>query len=304
MIGKHYKIIFSGKLARGRETEEVKRNLKSLLKLSDENVKKLFTGKRVIIKKHAEYNEAMKYKMAFETAGAICVIEETAGEQPKPITQLTTSDSKGKGESKPSKTMSCPHCGFEQEEANECLKCGVIINKHSKRSESPPPLDLPMASETFFSVSKTKLIIMSLFSWGIYEIYWFYKNWKLMQGRTEKKIHPFWRAIFAIFFCYQFFNTVRDTADSYGIRTGINPGGFAVGYILLSLTYKLPDPIWLICLLTFIPLLPIQGVINDINAKIAPNAEINNRFSWKNVVVIIIGAILSLLILLGMFVPE
>ena len=304
MIEKHYKIIFSGKVAQGRETEEVKENLKSLLKLSDEDVKKLFTGKRVIIKKNAEYNEAIKYKMAFETAGAICMIEEIKGEKLKPMTQQTASDSNDNWKSKPAKTMTCPHCGFEQEEANECSKCGIIISKYSKESESPSPPDLHMALETFFSVSKTKLIVMSICSWGIYEIYWFYKNWKLIQERTEKKMHPFWRAIFAIFFCYNLFKIVRNTSDSHGIQLGINPGGLAAGYILLSFAYKLPDPFWLLSLLTFIPLLPIQRVINDINAKITPNAEVNNRFSGKNIAVIIIGAILFFLVFVGMFVPE
>lgn len=39
--------------------------------------------------------------------------------------------------------MICPKCGFEQEEAVECLKCGVIIEKSRALLNSPAPPDDP-----------------------------------------------------------------------------------------------------------------------------------------------------------------
>jgi len=35
--------------------------------------------------------------------------------------------------------MSCPNCGFEQEDAAECLKCGVVVAKFRERQTSAPP---------------------------------------------------------------------------------------------------------------------------------------------------------------------
>ena len=47
---KRYKILFSGKIAKGRDLDEVKRNLKSLFKVADSKIEQLFSGRVVVIK--------------------------------------------------------------------------------------------------------------------------------------------------------------------------------------------------------------------------------------------------------------
>lgn len=42
-------------------------------------------------------------------------------------------------------------------------------------------------SNSFFTVSTKKLLIMSLVTLGFYNIYWFYKNWVVIQEETNKK---------------------------------------------------------------------------------------------------------------------
>jgi hypothetical protein len=156
----------------------------------------------------------------------------------------------------------------------------------------------------YFPVSKTKLILMSISTLGLYEIYWFYKNWNHIKIRTRQKIRPFWRAIFSVFYCYSLFKTVQESADAHRGRQEINPGWLAVGYILLSITYKLPDPFWVVSLLAFLPLLPVQGAINSINARVAPAADRNSNFSVKNIFVMIIGSLLLALATLGITVDS
>ncbi len=65
---------------------------------------------------------------------------------------------------------------------------------------SPGPL--------YFPVSLLKLVIMSVVTAGIYEIYWMYKNWALVREREKLDIRPFWRAFFGFFFCYSLFKRV------------------------------------------------------------------------------------------------
>ena len=156
----------------------------------------------------------------------------------------------------------------------------------------------------YFSVSKPKLIAMSICSWGIYEIYWFYKNWKLIKERTGQDIRPFWRAIFAPFFCHSLFKSVKELAHLQGIPSQVSPGWLTFAYIAMLVTHRLPDPVWLISFLTFLPLLPVQGLINQVNLKVALEYEFDDHFSWKNMVVIILGGILLILSLIGIFLPE
>jgi hypothetical protein len=170
--------------------------------------------------------------------------------------------------------------------------------------QETPQVMTDRPSALYFSVSKTKLIVMSMFSWGIYEFYWFYKNWKLIKESTGQDIRPFWRTFFAPFYCYSLFKSVKQSADSHGILSEISPGWLTAAYIGIYVTHKFPDPIWLISFLSFLPLLPVQGVINQLNSKVALEYELNDHFSWKNIVVIILGGILLILLLTDIFIPE
>jgi glutaredoxin len=204
--------------------------------------------------------------------------------------------------------MTCPKCDFEQKEARECIRCGIIINKYSGETEESPQ-DAPIVTNKnkkplYFPVSKLKLILMSLCTLGLYEIYWFYKNWKLIKTRTGQNLSPFWRAIFSIIFCYPLFKHIQDSADSQGCKSNINPGWLLVAYIALNVTWRLPDPLFIISLLTFLPLIPVQGVINDLNLKTAPQAERNDRFSVTNFAVLIIGGLFVILAALGSMIPS
>lgn len=98
----------------------------------------------------------------------------------------------------------------------------------------------------YFPVSSLKLVVMSLCTFGIYEIYWFYKNWCIIQERERLDIIPFGRAFFAYFFCYSLFKKTQVTAETRQTQTSIDPGPLAAGWIVLTFLWKLPDPYWLI----------------------------------------------------------
>jgi tetratricopeptide (TPR) repeat protein len=144
----------------------------------------------------------------------------------------------------------------------------------------------------FFPTSKTKLVVMSLCTFGIYGFYWFYRNWQFLKDKHKLNIRPFWRAVFSIFFCHSLFKHIKEYAKQYDVQTGISPGWLTFFYILLSISIELPGFAWQMSLLNFLPLLPVQGVINNLNARLSPNSEINKRFSGLNIFGIVIGVIL------------
>ena len=73
----------------------------------------------------------------------------------------------------------------------------------SEQNDAAPP-ELP-----YFSVSNRKLLVMTLSSFGLYGLYWFYKNWTIIQKRDSAAIRPFWRAFFAPFFCHPCFKDIQ-----------------------------------------------------------------------------------------------
>lgn len=156
----------------------------------------------------------------------------------------------------------------------------------------------------FFPTSTKKLAIMSLCTFGIYEVFWFYKNWKFLKEKYNYKISPLARAIFSIFFCHSFFKIVKEYSRQHQVKADYKPGQLTLAYILLVITYKAPDPFWLVCNLSFIPLLSVQKVINNITNRLSPGSNINSNFSGWNILGIILGIIWWSLVIIGMIFPE
>ena len=73
-------------------------------------------------------------------------------------------------------------------------------------------------------VSPLKLGVLSILTLGLYELYWFYKNWKLARDEGGAKVRPFWRAIFAIFFAPSLFVRIHNSAKAIGLEPRSKPG--------------------------------------------------------------------------------
>jgi len=199
--------------------------------------------------------------------------------------------------------MNCKNCNnLLPEGAKFCNKCGSPVEAQSGLSIE------------YFAISPKRLALFSVLTLGIYEIYWFYKNWQAVKNTEGQKISPFWRAIFAVFFCYSLFKKVLESAKSHAYQNSYPPGWLATAYILLLVlgnglsrveSYEIGfNLIWLIiAIATFIPLLPVQRAINFNNKKVKSDFELRKGFSGGEVVLIVIGVIWFLLVLVGTFLP-
>ena len=175
---------------------------------------------------------------------------------------------------------------------------------------SPPGAELVLPTNykagteaPFFAVSPLKLVVMSVFTLGLYELYWFYKNWQAIKLREKENISPFWRAVFGYFFCYALFSEVREWQQESG--KGEMPAGWlAAGWIITSLMWRLPDPLWLISWASILFLVPVQKVINDINRMEAPDHAPNDKIRGANWIAIAAGGLVMVLALVGTFMPQ
>lgn len=156
----------------------------------------------------------------------------------------------------------------------------------------------------FFAVSLFKLAIMSIFTAGIYEIYWFYRNWRIIKVREKSNIAPGVRSVFSVFFCYQCFSRIYKYGDQIGMHSIVPPTAFAAGWILISILAQIREQWLLYYLLSFIYLLPVQAHVNRINEAAHPRHAENSKFSRSNWVVIVIGAIIWALVIIGINQPK
>jgi hypothetical protein len=167
-----------------------------------------------------------------------------------------------------------------------------------------PPISLPAGEVIFFPVSPLKLFIMSTVTFGLYELYWFYKNWKYIKVWTGCNLWPFWRAFFGILFCYPCFKAIREVAGARGIAIPWSAGWLAVVWICLELSWRLPAPLSLLSWLSPLALLQVQYVVNKLNEDSVPGHDPNAKFTAWNIVAIVIGAIFFAAFIFDTFQPR
>ena len=136
MTSQSYKIIFEGCILEGCDAEEVKKNLAAFFKISVERIEKYFVGRPVVIRKNADHQTAVKIERAFRDAGAVCRAEPIVETSVDEIPKLEMEQESPALESSAPETMECPKCGFQQEKAEECAHCGIVIAKFVQKTPS------------------------------------------------------------------------------------------------------------------------------------------------------------------------
>lgn len=156
----------------------------------------------------------------------------------------------------------------------------------------------------FVAVPLARFVLMSLATFSLYEIWWFYANWKRVQERTGEKMYPFWRAVFAPIFCYFFVDTVRRTSQKASVPVALSAGGIALAYAALIASQELPDPWWWLCYLSFVPLLPVVRHVAQLHHALYPGLESYAPFGKGHVVALVVFAPLTLLVASTVAVPT
>lgn len=157
----------------------------------------------------------------------------------------------------------------------------------------------------FYAVSINKLVIFCVCTFGLYQFYWHYKNWKAIRLQTGYKAVPGLRAFFLIFFTYGLFKWILESAYKNGYKKQSSAGSLTWFYILTLLaSSKLPGYWWLVYFLSFYPIVILQKAINYNNIVLNPNNTINGKFSGWEIVILLIGGIFGLLALIGTFMPK
>ena len=181
--------------------------------------------------------------------------------------------------------MNCPACGalVSGDEAL-CGHCGAALSVHNGIAvvavKPLPP---------FFPVPVWKLALMSLVTFGLYEFYWFNRNWQRIRVREDLDIRPSLRALFSFFFCYACCARIK----AYGVRRAVVPAPpialLSLAWMLIKLCVLLPEPLRFLSLFGFLPLLGVQVYVNRINSREMPEHDRNARLTGWNWVGIVVG---------------
>jgi len=206
--------------------------------------------------------------------------------------------------------ITCATCTRSVSDAVElCPYCGSPLARYLAIGHAPVQNLLPLENNEqtqppFFAVSLLKLTVLSFCTFGLYELYWFYRHWKRIQANGEPTIMPFWRAFFCVIFCYPCFARIKQSGINRGVGPAPEIGLLTAGYVLATAAWRLPNPYNLISFSSVFFLLPVQSYVNKLNASASPAHDPNSRFSVWNWVGIVVGGTLFLLSIIGSFMPN
>jgi hypothetical protein len=161
----------------------------------------------------------------------------------------------------------------------------------------------------YLYIPVSRLVIMSMFTLGLYEAYWIYKNWRYIKERDKLNIQPFWRGIFGVFFCHSLLKAIHDDSEVNNIQKAEFPAaGLATGWVALMILGNIFGRVdsvaanWLGMLIAFPSFLffvPVQNYINKVNDTIHPRPE---YYGWSSghSVCLVVGILFLLLIIAGL----
>ncbi len=155
--------------------------------------------------------------------------------------------------------------------------------------------------EPLATINLTKFIILSIVSFGLYELWWIYKSWRFFKQKEKLDIMPAARAIFSIFFLNSLFNKILHFAASKGYEKSYSSTPLVVGFFIINTASKLPQPYWVISGLSFLFLIPPFQALN-FAFKNSTDFETNEQvyFNYRQIILLLVGLALWSLVIYAM----
>ena len=172
-----------------------------------------------------------------------------------------------------------------------------------------------------------RLVLLSVVTFGVYEIYWFYRTWKHMRDYEKKNISPGWRTaalsvpVYNIVLIYRQFKDIRDSAQEAGCPAFSSPGLQTFIFVMVSLLLivlslyelKVSDTSMLFFLTlliiavnaaTVLPLAVVQNTRNNFWKKQQPELNMRTSFSRGEITLLVLGGLYWLMTFGALFAPQ
>ena len=194
---------------------------------------------------------------------------------------------------------------------------------------APPKADLSPSSEAgsdgdnaFYVVSMRKFALLFIFTFGLYRVYWLYKNWSRYKercryaGSTGADVWPVPRAIFSIFFIHSLFYKVEEYAEQQQRPLHWKVDTDATILVLTLIVSNISSRLWdkdigspytgFIWVAAIVPLfISFRRAQRFINISCGdPDGASNSKLSAANWVWMSIGAIFWLMVMIGLALPD
>lgn len=177
----------------------------------------------------------------------------------------------------------------------------------------PPPISAAQHEAPSNARSVRHFVILTLLSFGLYEFYWFYRNWRDLSevedapcdppsGDAPEKalpnvldsFGPGWRTaglivpFLNIALVYDQLKKIGESLDRAGLAPVFAPGATAIAFFGLAVAANLTG-LWILSLFTVFPLVPVQVALNQYWAAVQPDRRINESVTPTDMVIVAVG---------------
>ncbi|MEM1175118.1 MAG: hypothetical protein AAGA33_02115 [Pseudomonadota bacterium] len=147
----------------------------------------------------------------------------------------------------------------------------------------------------FYCTGPIKFVLMYFATFGLYAIYWSYRNWRFIRERDQSGVMPILSAIFYVVTFYWYMKSLAPSLDSTLLSSTTARVLLAIALYGLAAVSALPDPYWLVSLLGFVVLLPVVLAMASTARTHPERAERVPVFHWSNALAYLIGLPILLL---------
>jgi hypothetical protein len=128
-----FEVLFHGEVYASVDPDQAQADMARLFQQSPEAVRRLFSGKTWVLKDGLDRETAERYQVELAKIG---IISELRDRGPAIVSKPQPQHGKSQNftiESIAISRMTCPACGYEQLEADYCVRCGANIDKERKQ---------------------------------------------------------------------------------------------------------------------------------------------------------------------------
>jgi hypothetical protein len=153
-----------------------------------------------------------------------------------------------------------------------------------------------------------RFVLLSFFTLGIFNIYWYYRNWKHLKNFRNVNISPGWKTVglfiplVGFVLIYGAHRDYKYLIEEEAVNRKLYPGWIILILIVCAIMTRLPGAYWLLGYLSIIPLAIVQGVLNDLWAKVQPEFPMRTKWRAGEIVLLIFGILFWVLIVIGLIV--
>jgi hypothetical protein len=124
-------------------------------------------------------------------------------------------------------------------------------------------------------LSIIRLVLLYILSFGLYQLYWYYRNWAQFKNEKNLNLRPIWLTVglfipvYNLFVVHNHFKMIKNEVKEKISNHTVYPGLYTLSYVvpgIFSFLLKLPNPyVFLEKVLYVIPLLPLIATQKRLN---------------------------------------